>query len=178
MSGSALRWTIRVIKVTLEGQASSELPASTDWRSTMHIAEILRSKGSDVHTVAPDRTVRDLVAFLKQHNIGAVIVSPGDGQIAGIVSERDVVRRLAEGVDVLDDPVTAIMTAESELHTCTSDSGVDELMQLMTEHRIRHIPVLDDDGRLAGIVSIGDVVKSRIGELQFERDELEHYVTG
>jgi CBS domain-containing protein len=143
----------------------------------MRVTEILRHKGADVVAVPPDETIRNLVRILNEHNIGAVIVSTGDRRVDGIVSERDVIRRLGEGPDVLDDPVQTIMTAASELHTCTAADGVDQLMHLMTEHRVRHVPVLDDDGLLAGIVSIGDVVKNRISELQFERDELEHYVT-
>jgi CBS domain-containing protein len=144
----------------------------------MHIAEILRRKGNAVVTVSPDESVRGLVGLLKKHNLGAVVVIASDSEIAGIVSERDVIRRLADGAEVLDRSVETIMTPVSELHSCTAETSVDELMALMTEQRVRHVPVLNDDGQLAGIVSIGDVVKSRIGELQFERDELEHYVTG
>lgn len=144
----------------------------------MRITEILRHKGTDVVVVPPSETVRNLVQLLSDHNIGAVIVSTGNRAVDGIVSERDVIRRLADGPGVLDQPVETIMTPAAALHTCTPADGIDQLMQTMTEHRVRHVPVLDDDGRLAGIVSIGDVVKNRIRELQFERDELEHYVTG
>jgi CBS domain-containing protein len=143
----------------------------------MRVSEILRHKGTDVVAVPPEETVRNLVRILNERNIGAVIVSTGERKVDGIVSERDVIRRLSDGPDVLDHPVHTIMTAASDLHTCTAADGVDQLMHLMTEHRVRHLPVIDDDGRLAGIVSIGDVVKNRISELQFERDELEHYVT-
>jgi CBS domain-containing protein len=128
-----------------------------------------------VVTVSPDTTVRDLVALLANKNIGAVLVSTADTPVAGIVSERDVVRGLAGGVDVLDRAVGDIMTANVE--TANPDQSVHELAQLMTRRRIRHVPVMVD-GAVAGIVSIGDVVKSRIDELEFERDQLESYVSG
>ncbi|MEU8898576.1 CBS domain-containing protein [Nocardia sp. NPDC048505] len=142
----------------------------------MRIAEILRRKGHDVSTVTPDTTVRTLLGVLAQHNIGAVVVSPDNAAIAGIVSERDVVRRLHEfGDPVLDSPVSAIMT--SEVRTCTPADPVDGLRKTMTEHRIRHLPVVQD-GRLVGIVSIGDVVKSAISELATERQRLTEYIQG
>ncbi|MEU4344657.1 CBS domain-containing protein [Nocardia sp. NPDC023852] len=142
----------------------------------MRISEILRRKGSDIATVAPDTTVRTLLAALADHNIGAVVVSPDGNTIAGIVSERDVVRSLhARGADLLDTPVTEIMT--SDVRTCAPDDPVDGLRRTMTEHRIRHLPVVHD-GRLVGIVSIGDVVKSAISELATERQALVEYVQG
>jgi len=141
----------------------------------MRISDVLQVKGPDVVTVSPDATVRDLVALLADKNIGAVLVSTADTPVAGIVSERDVVRGLAGGVDVLDRPVSEIMTANVE--TATPEQSVHELAQLMTLRRIRHVPVILD-GEVAGIVSIGDVVKSRIDELEFERDQLESYVSG
>lgn len=144
----------------------------------MRISEILQDKGSDVITAMPDQTVAQLVAVLNEHNLGAVVVSTGDGVVRGIVSERDVVRGLGDGSAVLDARVETIMTPADQLRTCVAADSVDSLMELMTEHRIRHVPVLDDAGLLGGIVSIGDVVKSRIGELKFQRDELENYVSG
>ena len=141
----------------------------------MRISDVLHVKGDDVVTISPDATVRDLVALLKEHNIGAVVVSAGRGDVSGIVSERDVVRRLAGGSEVLDDRVQDIMTAH--VHTASPSETVDHLMKLMTDNRIRHVPVVVDD-TLHGIVSIGDVVKSRMNELQFERDQLESYVAG
>ncbi|MEV6280037.1 CBS domain-containing protein [Nocardia sp. NPDC051832] len=142
----------------------------------MRIAEILRRKGNDVATVTPETTVRTLLGILAQHNIGAVVVSPDDAAIAGIVSERDVVRRLHEyGAQVLDSPVSAIMT--HEVRTCTPADRVDGLRKTMTEHRIRHLPVVQE-GRLVGIVSIGDVVKSAISELATERQRLTEYIQG
>ncbi|WP_067464561.1 CBS domain-containing protein [Nocardia amamiensis] len=142
----------------------------------MQISEILRRKGSDVATVAPDTTVRTLLAALAERNIGAVVVSPDGNAIAGIVSERDVVRSLhARGADLLDTPVSEIMT--SDVRTCALDDRVDGLRRIMTEHRIRHLPVVHE-GRLVGIVSIGDVVKSAISELADEREHLVEYLQG
>lgn len=141
----------------------------------MRITEILKSKGSEVVTLPHNSTVRDLVSLLVDKKIGAVVVSSESSPVAGIVSERDVVRGLAGGPDVLDDPVSSIMTGD--VVTAEPDQNVHELARLMTERRIRHVPVVVD-GELAGIVSIGDVVKSRIDELEFERDQLESYVSG
>ncbi|MGW4328004.1 CBS domain-containing protein [Nocardia sp. NPDC004573] len=142
----------------------------------MRISEILRRKGSDVATVAPETTVRALLATLAERNIGAVVVSADGAAIAGIVSERDVVRSLhARGAELLDTPVSAIMTAA--VRTCAPDDRVDGLRRTMTEHRIRHLPVVDG-GRLVGIVSIGDVVKSAISELATEREHLVDYLQG
>jgi len=141
----------------------------------MRISEILRYKGDDVVTIGPDASVRELLDRLAQHNIGAIVVSRDDQTIAGIVSERDIVRRLVAGSRVLDARVGTIMT--SQVHTCSPDDTVDRLMRLMTERRFRHVPVVEN-GRLAGLISIGDVVKSRIGELEFEREQLEHYIAG
>lgn len=139
----------------------------------MRISEVLSSKPiKDVITVAPDATVRELVALLAQHNVGALVVCEGE-KLAGIVSERDVVRRLQEDETVLDRPVSSIMT--SDVKTCAPDMRVNDLMQVMTTERFRHMPVLEG-GRLVGIVSIGDVVKHRMNELEFERDQLDSYV--
>jgi CBS domain-containing protein len=140
----------------------------------MKINEVLKGKqGQDVITISPDASVRDLLAVLADHNIGAVIVSAGGGAVDGIVSERDVVRKLNGNDGVLDVAVSEIMTAV--VQTCEPDVDVDELMAQMTKHRIRHVPVVDG-GDLVGVVSIGDVVKSRINQLEFERDQLDSYV--
>ncbi|MDX6307253.1 MAG: hypothetical protein QOI06_299 [Nocardioidaceae bacterium] len=141
----------------------------------MRINEVLKTKGAEVITVSPDTTVRNLVALLVEKNIGAVLVATRERPVAGIVSERDVVRGLADGPGVLDRPVSDLMTAE--VVTAEPHQSVHELMKLMTQRRIRHVPVVTD-GELQGIVSIGDVVKSRIDELEFERDQLESYVSG
>jgi CBS domain-containing protein len=142
----------------------------------MRIHDILSTKGFDVIHIRPEASVREVVRLLKEHNLGAVVVSPDGGEIAGIVSERDVIRQLADGVEFLERPVTAIMT--SDVHSCTPKDSVQSVMSAMTERRIRHLPVVDEHNALVGIVSIGDVVKSQISELQFERDQLEGYVSG
>jgi CBS domain-containing protein len=140
----------------------------------MRISDVLSSKPSaQVVTIAPDATVRDLLALLARHNVGAVVVSTDGETVDGIVSERDVVRRLHEDEGVLDGAVSAIMTRD--VRTCEPDTSVDELRVVMTERRIRHVPVVTD-GRLTGIISIGDVVKSSLDQLRFERDQLDSYV--
>ncbi len=142
----------------------------------MPISDILRVKGTQVVTVTPDTRVRRLLAVLAEHRIGAVVVSRDGSAVDGIVSERDIVQALARrGAAVMSEPVTAIYTAE--VHTVMPQTSIEEVMRLMTERRIRHAPVVVD-GRLQGIVSIGDVVKIRIGELETERTALTDYITG
>jgi CBS domain-containing protein len=140
----------------------------------MRISDVLSSKPDhQVVTITPDASVRDLLGLLSQYNVGAVVVS-GDGEaVDGIVSERDVVRRLHADEAVLDGAVSKIMT--SDVRTCEPDTPLDDLRVMMTERRIRHVPVVTD-GHLAGIISIGDVVKSSLDRLQFERDQLDSYV--
>ena len=141
----------------------------------MRISEILRRKGGEVATIEPDATVRQLLALLAEHNIGAVVVSTDGETIEGIASERDVVRRLNDrGAGLLDETVSSIMTAT--VRTCDPGDNVEDLRATMTEHRIRHVPVVRD-GKLAGIVSIGDVVKSAIAELETEREQLVDYIS-
>ncbi len=140
----------------------------------MKISDVLRNKGSDVFTVSPDSTVTELLATLDEHRIGAVVVTSGDGVVVGIVSERDVARRLhRDGVSVLEGPVSAIMTRQ--VQTCEEEDQVADLAARMTERRIRHMPVLRD-GKLHAVVSIGDIVKHRIDTLAAERDHLEAYI--
>jgi CBS domain-containing protein len=142
----------------------------------MRISEVLRVKGAQVVTVPPDTTVRSLLTILAEHRIGAAVVSRDGSSVDGIVSERDIVRALAQrGAAVMSEQVTAIYTAE--VHTVTPETGLEEVARMMTERRIRHAPVTVD-GALRGIVSIGDVVKSRIGELETERTALSDYITG
>lgn len=142
----------------------------------MRIKDVLESKGSgEVTTITSDATLAELIASLTEQNVGALVVSNDGSTVDGIVSERDVVRRLAAGPDALGDHVSDVMTAE--VHTCAPADSLDDLMVAMTRRRIRHIPVVVD-GRLAGLVSIGDAVKARIGELEFERDQLNQYVSG
>ena len=140
----------------------------------MRITDLIRTKGDAVVTVEPELTVRGLLSTLAEHHIGAAVVTDPAGAIVGIVSERDIVRALAvRGAAVLSEHVSTIMTAE--VQTCGLDTHVEELAQAMTEGRFRHMPVLEE-GRLIGIVSIGDVVKSRITELEVERDSLSSYI--
>ena len=142
----------------------------------MRISDVLRVKGGQVVTVTPDTDVRHLLTVLAEHQIGAVVVSHNGTSVDGIASERDIVRALAErGAAVLSEPVTAIYTAE--VRTVTPQTSLEEVMRMMTVHRVRHAPVVADGG-LAGIVSIGDVVKTRIDELETERAVLTDYITG
>jgi CBS domain-containing protein len=140
----------------------------------MRIGDVLKAKAShEVVTISPEAGVRELVAKLAEHNVGALIVSSDGTTLDGIVSERDVVRHLHEDGTVVNNTVAAIMT--SAVETCDQDADVHELMKTMTERRVRHVPVVHD-GRVIGIISIGDVVKHRIDELEFERDQLDNYV--
>lgn len=140
----------------------------------MKISEIIRHKGDKVVTIPSDSTVNELLALLDEHRIGAVVVSDDGQGVVGIVSERDIVRHLhVTGAEILDGPVSAIMT--HEVFTCTHDLQVADLEHTMTERRIRHVPVVEG-GRLRAIVSIGDVVKLRISDLQSERDQLVGYI--
>ena len=142
----------------------------------MRITDVLRRKGDLVVTIRPDEPVTALLDALAQHRVGALVVAGSDGSVEGIVSERDVVRALAaRGASVLGEPVTAIHTAD--VHTIAPDAAVADVERLMTERRFRHVPVVAD-GRLRGIVSIGDVVKRRIDELETERTTLTEYITG
>ena len=141
----------------------------------MRITDVLRVKGTRVVTVTPDTTVRQLLAVLAEHRIGAVIVSNDGTSVDGIASERDIVRAFAKrGAAVMSEPVTAIYTAE--VYTVTPDTQIEDVMRMMTERRVRHAPVVQD-GSLRGIVSIGDVVKNRIDELETERAALTDYIT-
>ena len=140
----------------------------------MRIRDVLAAKADRaVLTVAPDLTVRDLLGRLAEHNVGALVVSRDGAGLDGIVSERDVVRHLNDDPHALSAEVATIMT--TEVHTVAPDADLDEVMTVMTDQRIRHVPVLDA-GRMVGIVSIGDIVKHKIDALQFERDQLDHYV--
>jgi len=141
----------------------------------MRITDVLRVKGTRVVTVTPDTTVRQLLAVLAEHRIGAVVVSHDGTSVDGIASERDIVRAFARrGAAAMSEPVTAIYTAE--VHTITPETQIEEVMRMMTERRVRHAPVVQD-GVLRGIVSIGDVVKNRIDELETERAALTDYIT-
>jgi len=140
----------------------------------MRISDVLRGKGAMVATITPETSVAALLTELSVQNIGAMVVVSADG-LQGIVSERDIVRKLHElGADLLKRPVSEIMT--TLVATCSPEDSVDSLSVLMTTNRVRHVPVVVD-GRLAGIVSIGDVVKTRMEELEREQQQLQAYIT-
>lgn len=144
----------------------------------MKVSVILQKKGSaDVATIAPAATVEDAVRDLSHRRIGALVVSPGAGEIGGIISERDIVRRMGEeGRAVLARPVSEIMTATVE--TCTADDTAFDLLNRMTTGRFRHMPVVGPDGRMVGILSIGDVVKARLEEIEAENAAMAEILTG
>jgi CBS domain-containing protein len=147
--------------------------------TAVNISDILRYKASknagEVLTIAPAESVEQLLATLAEHNVGALI-AVDDGAVVGVVSERDVVRQIAErGAAVLEQTVGDIMS--SPVHSCASDDLVDSIAEAMTERRIRHMPVIDD-GSLRGIISIGDVVSIRIRQLEKDRGQLEQYISG
>jgi len=140
------------------------------------ISDVVRSKGSVVATVSPQVSVTVLLQRLAEHGVGAMVVQTGDGALAGIVSERDVVRQLHQhGAQLLGWPVEKIMTRD--VATCGPGDGIEDVMRLMTDRRLRHVPVIVD-GSLGGIVSIGDLVKSRIDDLVTTTAHLEHYIAG
>jgi CBS domain-containing protein len=141
----------------------------------VRIQTLLTNKGSDVATIRSDATVAEAVEALSRHHVGALVVSDDGSTIDGIVSERDVVRKMSErGEAVVHDLVASIMSAT--VYTCSPEDDTELLMRTMTERRVRHVPVVDG-GRLCGIVSIGDVVKDRIEELEKNRTELIEYIT-
>ena len=142
----------------------------------MHISDVLRVKGTDVVTITPDTKVRRLLAVLAEHRIGAVVVSHDGISVDGIAGERDIVRALAKrGAAVMSEPVMAICTAE--VRTVTPQTPIEEVVRMMTEHRVRYAPVAANGG-LQGIVTLGDVVKNRIDELESERAALTEYIRG
>ena len=141
----------------------------------MLISDLLRRKGAEVVTVSPQTSVRDLVALLTDRGIGAAVVSSDGVHVEGMVSERDVVIAIARrGAAVLSEHLELIMTPQ--VHTCALDAKIDDLMRLMTEQRVRHVPVVVDD-TLRGLISIGDIVKSRMDQLELERDALRGYIS-
>lgn len=142
----------------------------------MKVSRILQHKGSEVATVEPETPVVDVVAQLRERRIGAMVVVAPDGSICGIISERDIVRALAEhGSDLAKLKTSDLMTAD--VSVCNSGVDIDHIMRQMTEGSFRHVPVIED-GKLIGIVSIGDVVKARIRELEREKSALQHYIAG
>jgi CBS domain-containing protein len=142
----------------------------------MNVESILRSKGKMVTVVRPQATLREAVSLLRRHAIGALVVSADGKSVDGILSERDIVHALDDhGTALLDDRVEALMTRR--VVTCSPADSLEDLMAQMTERRVRHIPVLRE-GSLAGIVSIGDVVKHRLDEIEFEAKELRSFIAG
>lgn len=142
----------------------------------VRISVILDRKGTDVFTIPPDAMLLAAADAMSEHNVGALVVSSDGRAVEGIISERDLVRELARrGTGAVKQTVADLMS--TQVTTCGPDATVDDLMAAMTAERIRHVPILDD-GALAGIVSIGDVVKVRLDELEVEKQSLEEYVTG
>jgi CBS domain-containing protein len=140
----------------------------------MHVETILRTKGVAVHTLSANGTLADAVAALNAHNIGALVITQADGAIAGILSERDIVRQIGKNpANALTMPISTCMTAK--VVTCERTTSIDEVMERMTHRRIRHMPVVEN-GKLAGIISIGDVVKLRIAEVEHEAEALRDYI--
>jgi CBS domain-containing protein len=140
----------------------------------VQISQLLRRKGREVATIDGSESVRTALAVLAEKGIGALVVSSDGRRIDGIISERDVARGLhSHGAGLLAEPVSSVMTAQ--VHTCRPDASVHDLAQTMTDHRVRHVPVVEDDA-LIGIVSIGDVVKARLDELEEERKQLVDYI--
>jgi CBS domain-containing protein len=140
----------------------------------MTVKTVLATKGSDVITIAPTATLEQAIAVLDRHRIGAVVVLGADQRVIGILSERDIVRALSEhGAKALSEPLAQSMTRT--VITCSEADAISEIMERMTHGRFRHIPVLEQD-RLVGIVSIGDVVKQRLGEMERESEALKDYI--
>jgi CBS domain-containing protein len=142
----------------------------------MNVETILRNKGNRVATIRPEATVGDAVEMLNRERIGALVVSQDGAGVDGILSERDIVMALGDhGGDLMSRPVSAIMTRN--VITCEPNDTVGELMAEMTNRRIRHFPVMAD-GRLCGIVSIGDLVKNRLDEVEFEANSMRSFIAG
>ena len=140
------------------------------------VKNMLDAKGRDVVTVGPDKTLLEVAGILNDKKIGAVVVTGMEGRIVGIFTERDLVRAVAgKGAAVLDQPVKSAMT--TSVQRCKDETTVDELMGMMSSGRFRHVPV-EQDGKLAGIISIGDVVKSRIREIELEAEHIKAYIAG
>ena len=139
----------------------------------MIVRRILNEKGRDVVTARSELSLGEIVRLLSEERIGAVVISD-DGKLRGIISERDIVRSLArDGRDVMDRPVSEVMTRK--VITCTPEDTIDQVMQKMTAGRFRHVPVLEN-GELGGLISIGDVVKARIEEVQREAEQIREYI--
>ena len=142
----------------------------------MNVEHILARKGREVRTIAPDASLQDALQRLRKERIGALVVSTDGARIAGILSDRDILDAIADrGTAVLGESVGGAMTAK--VFTCSREDRVSRIMALMTDRRIRHVPVVEEDGRLCGMISIGDVVKQRLDEIESEAEALREYVT-
>lgn len=139
----------------------------------MTVAAILAEKGRDVLTIAAAKTITEAVEILAKRRVGALVVVEGGDRIVGIVSERDIVRALATGADALKQPLSSVMTRD--VMTCSDGETIDSVMSRMTKGRFRHLPVAEN-GRLTGIISIGDVVKARIEQVEREAEEMRAYI--
>lgn len=140
----------------------------------MNVARMLKDKGRNVVTVKPDTPLNEIISLLAKHKIGGIVVCDDDQYVQGIITERDFIRILAEkGTGALGDAVKHHMT--KDVHTCTIHDNVDWLMEVMTQHRFRHLPVVENS-RLAGIISIGDVVKMRLAIAELETSSMRQYI--
>lgn len=140
----------------------------------MNVAKILETKGTDIVTIANTALVSDAIELLNDKNIGALVVVDDKGRAAGILSERDIVRRLRSFAgQLMSQPVSAIMTRDPV--TCTREESVDDVMEMMTSRHFRHLPVVEN-GQLVGVISIGDVVKIKIAVTEHEAAALREYI--
>jgi CBS domain-containing protein len=172
-----LKW--QASERTIDIEIGLKKPGVEDRRSihleeAMTVKAILQSKGHDVMTISPDETLAEAIRLLAEHRIGALVVTNGDRKVAGILSERDIVRIIArEGASALTHPVRNAMTTKVSI--CNESSSVNEVMEIMTRGRFRHLPV-EKNGQLDGIISIGDVVKRRIEDVEREAEEIKQYI--
>ena len=142
----------------------------------MNVEHILARKGREVKTIRPNVSIAEALRRLRAEGIGSLVVSENGTNLAGILSDRDILNAIADhGIDILGESVRGVMT--EKVFTCSRDDRVSAIMALMTKRRIRHVPVVEEDGRLCGMISIGDVVKQRLDEIQGEADALREYVT-
>lgn len=143
----------------------------------MNVESILAGKGRQVRTIRPDTLIGEAVQRMRGERVGALVVSQDGERIAGIISDRGIIEAIADrGTGVMNEPVSSVMTRE--VFTCSATDEVSAIMATMTNRRIRHIPVVTEDALLCGIISIGDVVKHRIDEIQFEAEAMREYISG
>src|SRR3954471_3965866 len=156
-------------------RASARIRCSGEDRR-MNVEHILASKGREVKTIRPNVSIAEALRRLRAEGIGSLVVSENGTNLAGILSDRDILDAIADhGIDILGESVRGVMT--EEVFTCSREDWVSRIMALMTDRRIRHVPVVEGDGRLCGMISIGDVVKQRLDEIEGEADALREYVT-